>query len=114
MDIEALNRRFGIPGIAEVVAGHGGLPKVHITAESGSAEIYLHGAHVTSWIPANFPDVFFVSSGSRWLNSTAIRGGVPICFPWFGDKVDDPKAPAHGFARTSPGSSNPLSNPQAH
>ena len=43
---------------------------------------------------------FFVSSKSRWQDGVAIRGGVPICFPWFGDKADDPKAPAHGFVRT--------------
>ena len=30
----------------------------------------------------------------------AIRGGIPVCFPWFRNKVDDPKAPSHGFVRT--------------
>jgi glucose-6-phosphate 1-epimerase len=44
--------------------------------------------------------VLFVSSQSRWEDGHAIRGGVPICFPWFGDKRDDPNAPAHGFVRT--------------
>jgi glucose-6-phosphate 1-epimerase len=44
--------------------------------------------------------VLFVSSRSTWKDGKAIRGGVPICFPWFGDKLDDPKAPAHGFVRT--------------
>ena len=102
MDIDQLNRRFGIPGTAEVVAGHGGLPKVHVTAGFGSADVYLHGAHVTSWAPADFSEVFFLSSGSRWQEGSAIRGGVPICFPWFGNKADDPKAPAHGFVRTMP------------
>ena len=64
--------------------------------------MYLHGAHVTSWKPAAAADeeVLFLSSQSRWEHGHAIRGGVPICFPWFGDKADDPKAPAHGFVRT--------------
>jgi glucose-6-phosphate 1-epimerase len=44
--------------------------------------------------------VLFLSSQSRWENGRAIRGGVPICFPWFGDKAGDPAAPAHGFVRT--------------
>jgi glucose-6-phosphate 1-epimerase len=44
--------------------------------------------------------VLFVSSRSHWEDGRAIRGGVPVCFPWFGDKADDPNAPAHGFART--------------
>lgn len=63
-------------------------------------EIYLHGAHVTSWRPVGAEEVFFVSSQSRWEDGKAIRGGVPVCFPWFGDKADDPQAPAHGFVRT--------------
>jgi glucose-6-phosphate 1-epimerase len=45
-------------------------------------------------------DALFLSSKSRWENGRAIRGGVPICFPWFGNKADDSKAPAHGFVRT--------------
>ncbi|MGA9564406.1 MAG: D-hexose-6-phosphate mutarotase [Candidatus Korobacteraceae bacterium] len=98
--IADLNRRFGIPGIAEVAAGNGGLPKIAITSRVATGEIYLHGAHVTAWRPVGAEEVFFVSSQSRWENGKAIRGGIPICFPWFGDKADDPKAPAHGFVRT--------------
>jgi len=98
--IAELERRFGIPRIAQVVAGNGGLPKVCVTSPAASGEMYLHGAHVTSWKPAGAEDVLFVSSKSRWQEGIAIRGGVPICFPWFGDKADNPKAPAHGFVRT--------------
>src|SRR5271165_4009109 len=100
VSITELERRFGIPRIAQVVAGHGGLPKVRITSPAAAGEIYLHGAHVTSWQPAPDEEVLFVSSKSRWQDGIAIRGGVPICFPWFGNKADDPKAPAHGFVRT--------------
>jgi len=98
--IAELDRRFGTPGIAKVVAGDGGLPKVCITSAQAEGEMYLHGAHVTSWKPLGGEEVFFVSSRSHWEEGRAIRGGVPVCFPWFGDKADDPKAPAHGFART--------------
>jgi glucose-6-phosphate 1-epimerase len=62
--------------------------------------MYLHGAHVTSWKPPDGEEVLFLSSQSRWEDGRAIRGGVPICFPWFGGKADDPTAPAHGFVRT--------------
>jgi glucose-6-phosphate 1-epimerase len=62
--------------------------------------MYLHGAHVISWKPAGKEEVFFLSSQSRWEHDRAIRGGIPICFPWFGGKADDPNAPAHGFVRT--------------
>jgi len=98
--IEELDRRFAIAGIAGVVEGSGGRPKVRITAPEASAEIYLHGAQVTSWKPAGAEEVIFLSEHARWEDGHAIRGGIPICFPWFRAKADDPNAPAHGFVRT--------------
>lgn len=98
--IESLNSRFGLPGVASVVEGNGGLAKVVAATPAAAGEVYLHGAHVTSWQPRGFGPVLFVSAESRWENGRAIRGGVPICFPWFGGKADDPSAPAHGFVRT--------------
>jgi glucose-6-phosphate 1-epimerase len=98
--IDALNRTFGIPNVVTVISGNGGLPKIRVTAPSSSAEVYLHGAHVTSWQPANADEVLFVSAQSHWQDGRAIRGGIPICFPWFRSKADDPSAPAHGFVRT--------------
>jgi glucose-6-phosphate 1-epimerase len=95
-----INRKFGIAGIAEVIAGNGGLPKVHITSAVATGDIYLHGAHVTSWQLRGLDDLLFLSSASKWEDGKAIRGGVPISFPWFADKADDTKAPAHGFVRT--------------
>jgi glucose-6-phosphate 1-epimerase len=99
--IADLDRRFGIPGLARIVAGHGGLAKVAIATRDTAGEMYLHGAHVTSWQPRGAEEVLFVSSQTRWEDGRAIRGGVPICFPWFGGKADDSSAPAHGFARTT-------------
>ena len=95
-----LNRRFGVSDVATVVEGKGGLPKVRVAMPSASGEMYLHGAHVTSWKPAGGTEVLYLSPRSLWQDGAAIRGGVPVCFPWFGDKADDPKAPAHGFVRT--------------
>ncbi len=95
-----LNSRFEIPGTAQVVGGNGRLPKVRIASREAVGEMYLHGAHVTCWKPVGREEVLFLSSRSRWEDGQAIRGGVPVCFPWFGNKADDPKAPAHGFVRT--------------
>jgi glucose-6-phosphate 1-epimerase len=95
-----LERRFGIPDIAEVGEGNGGLPKVRITSPAVVGEMYLHGAHVTSWKPRGGEEALFVSAQSHWQRDRAIRGGVPVCFPWFGNKSGDAKAPAHGFVRT--------------
>ncbi len=97
---DELSRILGIPGVAEVVDGNGGLPKVQITAPTASGEMYLHGAHVTCWTPVGAEEVLFLSSRAQWQDGLAIRGGIPICFPWFRGKADDPKAPAHGFVRT--------------
>jgi glucose-6-phosphate 1-epimerase len=98
--IDALNRAFGIPNVVAVVAGNGGLPKIRVTAPSASADIYLHGSQVTSWQPANAEEVLFLSEQSHWQDGSAIRGGIPVCFPWFRGKADDAAAPAHGFVRT--------------
>jgi glucose-6-phosphate 1-epimerase len=98
--IDALNRRFELPEIASVVPGNGGLAKVRVTISLAAAEVYLHGAQVTSWKPAGVEETIFLSEHSNWQDGRAIRGGIPICFPWFRAKADDPKAPTHGFVRT--------------
>jgi glucose-6-phosphate 1-epimerase len=103
-ELDRLNSRFAIPGVAQVVAGSSGLPKVRVTTAAASAEIYLHGAHLTSWVPASAEEVIFLSGKALFKEGKAIRGGVPICFPWFNAKSDaqsyDPPAPPHGFVRT--------------
>lgn len=95
-----LNSRFGIPGIAKVVLGNGELSKVVISTRFASGEMYLHGAHVTSWKPKDPGEVLYLSPNVTWAEGRAIRGGVPISFPWFADRAGDPTAPPHGFVRT--------------
>jgi glucose-6-phosphate 1-epimerase len=97
--VEELDRRFRIPGVARICEGNGGLPRIQITGSRAEGEMYLHGAQVTSWKPSGNDEVLFLSTKSRWQEGQAIRGGIPICFPWFRAKADDPKAPAHGFVR---------------
>jgi glucose-6-phosphate 1-epimerase len=98
--VEELNQQFGIPGAAQVTAGNGVLPRVVITTPAATGEIYLHGAHLTSWRPAGEEEVIFVSDRSHFQDGEAIRGGIPVCFPWFRNKLDNPKAPSHGVVRT--------------
>ena len=57
------------------------------------------GAHVTHWQPRGREPVLFMSPRSAIAPGRAIRGGIPVCFPWFGARADMPGAPAHGFAR---------------
>ena len=86
-------------GPIRLVDGKGGLPVLQIRTELAEADVYLHGAHVTHFRPAGQEPVLFVSSQSEFAASKTIRGGVPVCFPWFGPKKDNPMAPAHGIAR---------------
>ena len=69
---------------------------------AGSLALARQGAHVYAWQPSHADrPVLFLSPRSLFRRGKAIRGGVPLCFPWFGPKADDPSAPQHGFARTS-------------
>src|SRR5262245_18616185 len=99
--IKELDRLFGIPAIAKIVEGNGGLAKIVVTTPKAIGEVYFHGAHVTSWQPAGAEEVLFVSVKSLWETNRPIRGGIPVCFPWFADKANDPHSPAHGFLRTA-------------
>lgn len=65
-----------------VVAGACGLPKVVLSTADASAEIYLHGATLTSW-KVGGEELIFVSPKAVFEPPKAIRGGVPICFPQF-------------------------------
>ena len=95
-----LNRAHAIPGIAEIIEPAPNMLAVRITTNACTATMFVHGAQVTSWRPAGSEEIIFVSSKARYVDGQAIRGGIPICFPWFRGKGDDPKAPAHGFVRT--------------
>jgi D-hexose-6-phosphate mutarotase len=90
-----------LPPSVRLETGRGGLPVLRIDGSAASAEIYLHGATVTDWTPRGREPVLFVSSASRFTPDAAIRGGVPICFPWFGAGAGHPRSPSHGFARLS-------------
>jgi glucose-6-phosphate 1-epimerase len=91
-----------LPASVVLEPGDGGLERLRVTGPAGSAEIYLQGAHVTRWHPVDCDDVLFMSDRSRFSPGDPIRGGVPICFPWFGPHATDSTAPAHGFARLLP------------
>lgn len=88
---------FEIPGHLALEPGQGGLPKLVVTTPFSTAEIYRHGAHVTGFTKTGEPPLLFMSTESNFARDRAIRGGVPIIFPWFGPREG---VPPHGFART--------------
>ena len=101
LTIESLNEQFAVPDHARFEAGPGGLPIVVITNKHATATVSLHGGHVLSYQPTGHEDVLWVSRQSKFESGKAIRGGIPICWPWFADHPTDPSKPAHGIVRTA-------------
>jgi glucose-6-phosphate 1-epimerase len=94
-----LANQFDIPHALRFEDAPGGLVRAVISTPDADADVYLQGAHVTHWTPRGQWPVLFVSRKSLFALGKAIRGGVPIIFPWFGARGDGRPGPAHGFAR---------------
>ena len=88
-----------LPDSVRIEAGKGGLRRVVIEAAQADAEIYLQGAHVTHFQPHSGKAVLFMSAKSWFEPGKPLRGGIPICFPWFGPRQDGKPGAAHGFGR---------------
>jgi len=98
--IEELADKFGRADEIVFDRGEGGLVRTNVTTPGGSAELYLHGAHLVSWTPSDNCDVLWTSRKSCFETGKPIRGGVPLCFPWFGPHPAQSDAPNHGLVRT--------------
>jgi len=99
MDINQLNEHFGLPGVLAFQATASGLIRADVTTPHATATVYLQGAHVAAWQPAEHKPVIFTSRKTELKPGKAIRGGVPIAFPWFANRHDGKTGPSHGFAR---------------
>jgi len=98
--IGQLTRDFGIDGVVTFDPGKGYLTRIVVTAQGAVAHIYTLGAHVTHWQLEGHKPVLWLSGNSWFEPGKPIRGGVPVCLPWFNVKPDQPDAPRHGLART--------------
>ena len=72
---------------------------IGITNKYATANIALYGGQVLNFIPQGQKDILWMSEKSLFQNGKAIRGGIPVCFPWFGPHPADKNKPQHGFAR---------------
>ena len=104
MNIDELNERFGIPGALAFETTEAGLVLAKVTTPACTAELFTHGAHLTLWQPVGTEPVLFLSPESKFEKGAAIRGGIPVIFPWFGARTGTPESPrtdgpSHGFAR---------------
>lgn len=101
MTLTALNANHAMPGRLDLVEGPGGLPFIRVRNDHAQALVSVHGGQVLSFQPTGAgADVLFVSEQAFFQPGKAIRGGVPICWPWFGPDPQGQGRPAHGFVRT--------------
>lgn len=99
-DLSTLNQQFGIAGQLEFVEAAPGMVVANINNAHAAASIALQGAHLMTFKPVGQADVIWMSPVAKLVVGKSIRGGVPVCWPWFGAHVSEPGFPAHGFART--------------
>lgn len=100
MEIQPLNDRYAIKNQLEVFAGKGGFPLIKINNQHAKALISLYGGQVLSFQPHHqAEDLLFLSEKSLYQPGKAIRGGIPVCWPWFGPDPKGLQRPNHGFVR---------------
>jgi len=101
MDIETLNARYSLAGTLTFKEGPNGLPIALITTQGATAAITPYGAHLLSCtFAADSQELLFLSQKAIFKAGTPIRGGVPICWPWFGPDPQKLGRSDHGLART--------------
>lgn len=101
-----INKIFALPVIEQLtsVLSRRQLDELEIIVvdhPAVKASVALQGAHLLSWKPAGETDVLWLSNNTPFKNGVALRGGVPICWPWFGPAAQQ-GLPSHGFARNLP------------
>jgi len=79
----------------------GALEYLYISNKAAEAKIALQGAHIFHFQPKGHKPVLWVSESASFEKGKAIRGGIPVCWPWFGPHPTDGTLPNHGFARTA-------------
>jgi D-hexose-6-phosphate mutarotase len=98
-----LNDRYAIPFKLRFKALGDGLIAADISNPHATASICLQGGQVLSWQPTSTVEpVIWLSSAAKFSPQTSIRGGIPVCWPWFSAHSSEVSFPMHGFARTQP------------
>lgn len=102
LDLQALNDQFAIPDQIAFVSGPGDLVVAEVRNRHATATVALQGGQVVSFQPHGQAPVLFVSRQAIFRPGASIRGGIPVCWPWFAQHPTDPAKPMHGFARRAP------------
>ena len=102
MTLTDLNQRFAIGNHVQFKEITDGMIIAEVANQHAIANIALQGAHIATFQPRGEEPVIWLSPHAKFAPGKSIRGGVPICWPWFGPHKTDSKLPGHGFARTVP------------
>ncbi len=100
MTVKQLNQKFEIPNQVKVVEGKGGFPVVEVANEKATAVISVYSGQILSFKPAGEPeDLLFLSDQAYYEEGKATKGGIPVCWPWFGPDPEGKGRASHGFVR---------------
>lgn len=103
MNIEQLNTDHAIASQLKFIEGRRGIPMIQVNTAKANALISLHAGQVLSYKPVGeTEDVLFLSEKAYYQSGKAIKGGAPVCWPWFGPDPEDKGRPGHGFVRNRP------------
>ena len=98
--LQELNQHFGLSEQLVFTLSRDDTPIAQVNTEQCRAQIALQGAQVFSWVPAGEQEVIWLSEQALFAPAKSLRGGVPVCWPWFGPHAAHKEFPAHGFARS--------------
>ncbi len=91
------------------------MPRLQLASPDGStATVYQHGAHISHFQPAGQSPVLWMSQSCVYDGKSPLRGGVPICFPWFGPHAERSELPSHGYARIRPWDVDSITSTDTH
>jgi glucose-6-phosphate 1-epimerase len=99
-DLQILNENYTLPGQLSFHEVPGGMAAAVMNNRFGTAVVTLAGAHVLSYRPHGGREVLWSSPSAAYELSLDMRGGIPLCWPWFGRHPQDTaRFPIHGILR---------------
>lgn len=99
INLEELEEKFSIEGEVGFSEMEENMAFINVSNKYADADICLYGAHITNFKPHKTIEILWMSPKSTFVEGSAIRGGIPVCFPWFGPHKNDSSKPQHGFGR---------------
>lgn len=75
------------------------VPHLHIRSAHAEAMVCLQGAQIMHFQPEGERPLLWAADRAHWVAGKNLRGGVPVCWPWFGAHRTDKNLPAHGWVR---------------